>query len=93
MIQTREEYLKDTLQAAQIDESHIEYLRRHIVLQYDIERYAHSAWNTEFGPILCYELRTNGLYFAQLAKKWGISLIKDHCKRLEKLPIVNHSTY
>jgi len=82
-----------------MEESHIEYLRRYIMLQYQVQQYEHSAWSGEFGPILCYELHTNGLHFARLAEKWGISLptlgelICDHCKRLEKLPIVSHATY
>ena len=50
-----------------------------------------------FGEILCWELHNNGLTFIRLAEKWGVSLpvigelIYDHCKRLEKEPIVNHS--
>ncbi len=49
-----------------------------------------------FGEILCHEIHENGLTFLWLAAKWGISvtavgeLIYDHCKRLEKLPEVNH---
>ncbi len=94
MAETREDHLKDVLREGQTAESHTEYLRRYIVLQYDIEV---DGIGGDFGPILCYEIHTNGLHFAKLAEKWGISLstlgrlICDHCERLEELPIVNHA--
>jgi hypothetical protein len=49
-----------------------------------------------FGEILCWEIHTNGMTFAWLAEKWGVSLptlgtlISDHCTRLEREPRVNH---
>ena len=55
-----------------------------------------SGCGASFGEILCWEIHTNGLTFAWLAEKWGVSLptlgelIWDHCKRLESLPLVNH---
>ncbi len=41
-----------------------------------------------FGEILCWEIHSNGMTFAWLADKWGVSLpllgelLWDHCKRL-----------
>jgi len=71
------------------EESHLVYLRRMIEEQY-VENPA------GFGELLCFEIHTGGLTFIRLADKWGISLptlgelIWDHCKRLEKLPVVSH---
>ena len=51
-----------------------------------------------FGEILCWEIHSNDMTFAQLAQKWGVSLptlgelIWDHCKRLQKDPTVEHCT-
>lgn len=55
-----------------------------------------TGCGSSFGELLCYEIHSKGLTFIWLANKWGISvttlgeLIYDHCKRLEKLPRVNH---
>lgn len=75
-------------------EPHVETLRSSIVEQY-------AAYPTgtghSFGEILCHEIHEGGLTFAWLAEKWGLSLamlgelITDHCRRLEKLPRVDHA--
>lgn len=76
------------------EEPYIETLRRYIVEQY---KDCPTGCGGSFGEILCYEIHENGLTFNWLAEKWGISvtalgeLIYDHCKRLEKLPKVNHN--
>lgn len=73
---------------------YIERLRSMIEEQYEKHP---TGCGGSFGEILCWEIHTNGLTFIWLAEKWGISLptlgelIYDHCKRLEKEPIVNHS--
>lgn len=75
------------------EESYIETLRRSIV-----EQYADHPTGTghSFGEILCHEIHENGLTFAWLAEKWGLSLatlgelIADHCRRLEAMPVVDH---
>lgn len=72
---------------------HVEALRRSIV-----EQYADHPTGTgaSFGEILCHEIHESGLTFAWLAEKWGVSLatlgelIADHCRRLERLPWVDH---
>lgn len=75
------------------EESHLSCFRRHIEDQY---KKMPTGCGGSFGELLCYELHTGGLTFIGIAKKWGISLpvlgelIWDHCKRLEKLPIVDH---
>ncbi len=73
--------------------SHIEFLRDSIEKQYHNHA---TGCGGSFGELLCYEIHTNELTFIWLAQKWGISLptlgelIWDHCKRLEKLPLVAH---
>ncbi len=76
------------------ERSHITYLREMIEAQYE----AHpTGCGGSFGEILCWEIHINGLTFAWLSEKWGVSLptlgelIWDHCKRLEELPAVNHA--
>lgn len=55
-----------------------------------------TGCGSSFDELLCYELHTGGLTFNWLAEKWGISLptlgelIYDHCKGLQKDPVVNH---
>ena len=77
-----------------MEEGYIERLRRKIEEQY--EKHPTGAGNS-FDEILCWEIHSNGLTFKWLAEKWGISLptlgeiIYDHCKQLQKEPIVNHS--
>ena len=80
-------------------ENHIEFLRRTIE-----EQYLTIGRVSGFGELLCYEMHhgnggpdgEGGLTFIWLAEKWGISvsmlgkLIKDHCDRLEEVPVVNH---
>lgn len=74
-------------------EPYIERLRRLIE-----EQYASRPTNTggSFGEILCHEIHENGMTFIWLARKWGISLpalgelIYDHCKRLQRDPVVEH---
>ncbi len=72
---------------------HMERLRGQIESQY-VEYPTGSGGS--FGEILCWEIHANGMTFAWLAAKWGISLamlgelIWDHCKRLEDEPRVNH---
>jgi hypothetical protein len=75
------------------EKPHIESLRRRIV-----EQYADHPTGTghSFGEILCHEIHENGMTFAWLAEKWGLSLatlgelIADHCRRLERMPVVDH---
>lgn len=77
---------------AYIEESHLGYVRRLIVEMYE---QSPTKCGGSFGEILCFEIHS-GLTFTLLAAKWGISLatlgelIWDHCKRLEKLPVVHH---
>lgn len=77
-----------------MEEPYIENLRRIIEESYDEHP---TGCGSSFGEILCYEIHSAGLTFHWLAEKWGISvttlgeLIHDHCKRLEKLPKINHS--
>ena len=54
-----------------IEESYLASLRRQI-----IQQYAHhpTGCGGSFGELLCWELHTNGLTFAWLAEKWGLSL-------------------
>jgi len=72
---------------------YVELLRRLIEEQYKDHP---TGCGGSFGELLCYEIHTRGLTFNWLAEKWGISLptlgllIKDHCDRLQKLPVVNH---
>lgn len=73
------------------EESRIERLRRLVE-----EAYADNPTGCggSFGEILCWEIHTNGQTFVWLAEKWGMSLptigelIWDHCKRLEKGPVI-----
>ena len=77
-----------------IEESYLVMLRRRIEEQYEEHP---TGCGGSFGEILCYEIHTGELTFNWLAEKWGISvttlgeLIYDHCKRMEELPVVNHS--
>lgn len=76
------------------EEGYLERLRRIIE-----EQYIQNPTNCggSFGELLCWEIHTNGMTFIRLAEKWGISLptlgelIYDHCKRLEREPVVNHT--
>ena len=78
---------------AYTEETHLGYVRRLIEGMYE---QSPTKCGGSFGEILCFEIHSAGLTFTLLAAKWGISLatlgelIWDHCKRLEKLPIVNH---
>jgi hypothetical protein len=71
---------------------YIERLRQLIEDQYKLYP---TGCGSSFGELLCWEIHTNGMTFVWLADKWGISLamlgelISDHCKRLDKDPIVN----
>lgn len=73
--------------------TNLDYYRNSIETQYKSNP---TGCGGSFGEILCWEIHTNGLTFLWLAEKWGISvsflgdLINDHCKRLEREPIVNH---
>jgi hypothetical protein len=75
------------------EESHLERMRRLIEEAY--QAHPTGCGNT-FGELLCWEIHTNGMTFIWLAEKWGLSLpmlgelIWDHCKRLEREPLVNH---
>ncbi len=77
----------------EIEESHLVYLRRRIEEQYKGKP---TGCGGTFGELLCYEMHENGLTFKWLAEKWSINLpilgelIRDHCKRLETGPEVNH---
>ena len=76
----------------EFEESHLVYLRRLIEEQYE-ERPTGAGGS--FGELLCYEIHEEGLTFKGLAEKWGVSLptlgelIWDHCKRLERLPVIS----
>ncbi|NWG25675.1 MAG: hypothetical protein HXY30_14885 [Pseudorhodoplanes sp.] len=78
------------------EEPHVERLRRLIEEQY---RSHPTGCGSSFGELLCFELHTGGLTFAQLAEKWGLSLptlgelIWDHCRQLERAPAVNHNYF
>lgn len=78
---------------ADFEEPHVERLRRLIEEQY---RSRPTGCGTSFGEILCHELHSQGRTFGQLAEKWGISLptlgelIWDHCRQLERAPVVDH---
>lgn len=85
------------------EESFIEMCRRYIEEQYKHVLLPSGSRGGCFGTILCSELHSggvlqDGLHFTALAEKWGIpvsilgELIWDHCKRLEKLPKVNHES-
>lgn len=73
--------------------SYVETLMEMIEDQY---RDHPTGCGSSFGELLCYEIHINGLTFCWLAEKWGISLsllgelVADHCRRLEKLPSVDH---
>ncbi|KKK76294.1 hypothetical protein LCGC14_2865090 [marine sediment metagenome] len=72
---------------------YLESLRKRVVEQYLDNP---TGAGNSFDEILCWEIHTNGLTFLWLAEKWNISvtalgeLIYDHCKKLEKLLVVNH---
>ena len=74
--------------------SYLEFVRNSIEEQY---RDNPTGCGGSFGELLCYEIHCKNLTFGKLAEKWGLSistigeLIADHCKRLEKIPCVNHS--
>ena len=76
-----------------MSEDYLTYQRRIIESQYEENP---TGCGGSFGELLCWEIHENGLTFTWLAEKWGITvstlgeLIWDHCKRLEKLPRVNH---
>lgn len=75
------------------DSVHVHTLRTAIADQYTNHP---TGAGRSFGEILCWEIHANGMTFAWLADKWGLSLatlgelIWDHCKRLEARPRVNH---
>lgn len=72
---------------------YIIYIRENITNQYKSNP---TGCGESFGEILCWEIHENGMTFEWLAEKWGISLlllgelIRDHCMRLEALPMVRH---
>jgi len=72
--------------------SYLRLTRRQIVEEYKKNP---TGCGGSFGEILCYEIHSSGLTFVQLAEKWNISLptlgdlIKDHCDRLQPLPLVD----
>lgn len=74
---------------SRFEEPRIERLRRLICAHY-LEH--PTGCGGSFGEILCYEIHSTGLTFAELAILWGVSLstlgelICDHCKRLEADP-------
>ena len=74
--------------------NYLEYYRNSIIEQYKDNP---TGCGGSFGELLCYEIHENGLTFLWLAEKWGISvsllgeLIRDHCYKLEPLPLVNHN--
>ena len=76
------------------ENSYIENLRVSIENQYLANP---TGCGGSFGELLCWEIHTNDLTFTQLAEKWGIGvttvgeLLYDHCKRMEKLPTVDHN--
>lgn len=71
--------------------SYLSELREEIVKQYKKHP---TGCGGSFGEILCWEIHKNNMTFIRLAEKWGISLptlgelIKDHCDRLQKMPLV-----
>jgi len=73
--------------------SYLEQIRESIVKQYKDHP---TGCGGSFGELLCWEMHTNGKTFIWLATKWGITLptlgelIKDHCDRLQIMPIVKH---
>ena len=75
-----------------MEQSYLSTLREDIVNQYKKKP---TGCGGSFGEILCWEIHENGMTFIWLAEKWGISLatlgdlIKDHCDRLQHLPLVN----
>lgn len=75
------------------EEPHVEMVRRTIEEQY---AETPTGCGGSFGELLCHEIHSNGMTFAWLAEKWGVSLamlgelIADHCRRLEPLPRVSH---
>lgn len=77
----------------QIEESHIERLRRLIEEQYAANP---TGSGGSFGELLCWEIHKNGMTFVWLAQKWGLSLptlgelIWDHCKKLEADPVLRN---
>ena len=77
-----------------IEDGYIQHLRRVIEDQYVQNP---TGCGGSFGELLCWEFHNNRLTFILLAEKWGISLptlgelIYDHCKRLQKEPMVNHN--
>lgn len=79
---------------AEIEEPHVERLRRLIEEQYESHP---TGCGGSFGEILCWEIHSNRMTFVWLAKKWGVSLptlgelIFDHCKQMENDPVVDHS--
>lgn len=72
---------------------YISLIRNSIEEQY---RQHPTECGNSFGEILCWEIHENNKTFEWLAEKWGISLsllgelIRDHCYRLEKMPLVKH---
>ena len=76
-----------------LEPTHLEILRSEIEQQYAKHP---TGCGGSFGEILCHELHTRNLTFADLAHKWGVSLhtigdlVADHCWRLEDLPLVDH---
>lgn len=77
-----------------VEESYLSTCCRLIEEQY---KNSPTRCGNSFGEILCHELHTKGLTFAQIAEKWNIGLtflgelVWDHCKRLDSPPNVNHS--
>lgn len=77
-----------------VEDSYIECVRHKIEEQYKAKP---TGCGGSFGEILCWEIHVNDLTFIWLSEKWGISLpllgelIHDHCKRLDRLPNVDHA--
>lgn len=78
----------------ELNMNYLEYYRNSIIEQYEDNP---TECGGSFGELLCWEIHSNGLTFLWLAEKWGISvsllgeLIRDHCYKLEALPLVNHN--
>lgn len=77
-----------------IEQTYLALLRKDICEQYESHP---TGCGGSFGELLCWEIHSNGMTFVWLAEKWGIplstlgELIKDHCDRLQRTPVVNHN--
>ena len=74
-----------------MERNYLTTIREDIVLQYQKHP---TGCGGSFGELLCWEIHSNDQTFISLSKKWSISLptlgelIKDHCDRLQDMPIV-----